>query len=256
MMTQEKPYPRFSHLHEVLDGAASLQRVIREAEEALLQPGLIESDRSLLESALTITRERLARVHAMLSRSDAIPVQMPEGEWTEDAPGLPVVAGAAATAVGFGGRGMLDDERAVLQDLARLGRSLQLGDLSSVAQRLSDQRPSVRAAALRVLVLHWRLPDYADQAIWMLASDEESDCRRAAALSLGSLFAGSRDARVGSELAAALTRLNEEDEVQWACWYALHELDGGDTGERPLPDARFKMPEREAGDLLSRYRRD
>lgn len=253
MVVRFSPIPRFSHLHEVLDGAARLQRVIREAEESLLQPGLVESDREMLESALAASRERLERVHRLLTSSEGPAVQPQFEARSEDAPGLPVVSAGPGGPPTMSALPDLDDERLVLKDLESLGRSLKVDERAAVERRLFDPRANVRAAALRVLVLHWRLEAYADQAVWTLASDDEADCRRAAALSLGSLYEGTRDERVGRELTAAMARPEEEDEVRWACWYALHELDGRDPVQRPLPEPRFSpVPER-GNDLLRRY---
>jgi hypothetical protein len=106
---------------------------------------------------------------------------------------------------------------------------------------------------MKVLALHWRLRDYADRVCWVLASDEDVDCRRAAALCLASLYEGTRDAVIGAELVMALSRHGEEEGVRWACYHALRAVDGRHDARSPRSIGRFEPADADAS-LLARYR--
>lgn len=249
MQPSASPEPRYDHLLEVLDGAAALHMAIRQAEEALLDPDLHGDDRSLLASALDASRERFERVVAILRR--------PEGEVVEalapddDDAGPPserdlLEAGRAAE------EGSDEAERFAARAIDRLGRSLDVETRGTVETFLGHASPLLRASALKVLALHWRLRDYTERALWFLASDDEPDCRRAAALSLGSLYRDTRDRAIGRELAAVVNRVEEEPDVRWASYHALADLDGGKNLARPLPIDDFDPKRLDAG-LIARY---
>src|SRR5881409_2382328 len=68
MKPQAPLHPRYNHLLEVLDGAASLRMAILQAEEALMEPDLSGEDQSLLESVLDASRDRMDRVASALEQ--------------------------------------------------------------------------------------------------------------------------------------------------------------------------------------------
>ncbi len=240
--------PRYCHLLEVLDGAASLHAAIRNAEAALRDQDLDPRERSLLESVLEVSRERQEHVRAIL----AAPGEVPDrtlGDREEDAAdetGL-VEAGRAARS------GDEDAERYVCRALDRIARSMDTSARDAVESFLAHDAPALRASAMKVLAMHWRLAEYTDRILWTLACDEESECRRVAALCLGSLFEGTRDRGIGRELAGMVAAGDEEPDVRWASYWALLAIDGAEAAVRPLPTEDFEVPRDADTDLLARY---
>src|SRR5262249_2423172 len=123
MMEPERAQPRYDHLLEVLDGAASLRMAIMQAEEALMEPDLTQEDRSLLETVLEASRERMERVASALQQPnlDAFEANPDEhGEigldWSERDL---VEAGRAAS------EGSTEAERQAARAIDRLGRSME-----------------------------------------------------------------------------------------------------------------------------------
>lgn len=249
MKSRKHDRPRYNHLLEVLDGAAALHMAIRNAECALKEIELTSDERSLLEEVLDASRERHARVAAILG--DRTGVDGPGPTETSPDPGdfsqhdLEDAARAAD-------EGSEEAERLAVKAIDRLGRSLKLDARASIETFLSHSSPMIRASAIKVLALHWRLRDYTDRVLWSLASDTEPECRRAAALALGSLYEGTRDREIGKELISALRREHEQD-VQWASYYALLIVDGTEEVDRPLPIHDFDAPHDVDPAILSRY---
>src|SRR4029453_3677160 len=62
MQPKREYAPRYNHLLEVLDGAASLRMAIDQAEMALAEPDLSKDDRAIFASVLEASRDRLIRV--------------------------------------------------------------------------------------------------------------------------------------------------------------------------------------------------
>jgi hypothetical protein len=251
MKPKPSPGPRYDHLLEVLDGAASLGMAIRQAENALREPDLADEDRSLLESVLDGSRERLSRIEASLRRpaSEGIETQADDDaaldrDWSEHDL---MEAGRAASA------GSPEAEHDAARAIDRIGRSLKQGSRSSIESFLAHPSPLLRAASMKVLALHWRLKDYTDRVLWSLACDQDADCRRAAALSLGSLYEGTKDSEIGRDLAAALGRENEDEDVRWASYYALLDLDGRSRVGRPLPFEGFDPVLQVDLEIVARY---
>lgn len=245
------PEPAYNHLVEVLDGAASLRMAICEAEEALGGSDVSEEERGLLEELIEASTERLERIEALLVKTEAEAVQSmsdrssdDDRDWTEREL---LEAGRMAD------EGSAEAEIEVARAIDRIGRSLKVGSAGAIEPFLSHSSPLLRASSLKVLALHWRLKDYADRALWSLASDGEPECRRAAALALGSLYEGSRDRSIGQELVSALERPDEQEDVRWASYFALLQLDGADDDTRPLPIRRFEPSRDVDRSILDRY---
>jgi len=239
--------PRYNHLLEVLDGAASLHMAIRYAEAALLDPGLGTHERSMLESALEISRERHERVRDVLNGRMALRVC--EGDGADDSQaGCHEEHRGAEQAVSdhelraaakAADDGTEESEAVAVQVLDVVARSLKLEAHDSIEPLLAHASPALRASAIKVLALHWRMDEYTDRVIWSLVSDADPECRRVAALALASLFEGTADRMVGRELVRALRREDEEPEVRWASYWALLAVDGADANSRPLPVEDF-----------------
>lgn len=254
-MTPQSPLqPRYNHLLEVLDGAASLRMAILQAEEALMEPDLSGEDRSLLESVLDVSRDRLDRVASALEQPNLEAfeaVQSEPGdverEWSEREL---LEAGKAAS------DGSDEAERDAARAIDRLGRSMKTSARACIETFLSHSSAPLRAASMKVLALHWRLREYTGRVLWSLASDNDPDCRRAAALCLGSLYEGTRDHEIGHELVEALTRANEEEDVRWASYYALLDLDGRLPSPRPLPIHEFDLDRDVDPEMLTTYGAD
>ena len=243
--------PRYNHLLEVLDGAASLRMAIAQAEMALAEPGLGERDRALFASVLEVSHERLVRVDAVLRNRGAEGIESlargdaePEGEWA---------AGDLREADRAAREGSDAAEQRAARAIDRIGRSLKTGVSQAIDPFLQHPSALLRAAAMKVLVLHWRMRGYTDRVLWALACDEDSDCRRAAALSLGSLYEGTRDLAMGRELVSTLTRKTEAEDVRWASYHALLDLDGHGQDKRPLPTDPFDPVRDVDPGILSRY---
>jgi len=248
MRTDRKLEPRYSHLFEVLDGAAALHMAIRRAEEALLDPDLDGDDRALLESVLEASRERHARISAILRKKGGA------AEWAHEVDDGPELSERDLLAAGRAAEtGSEEAEIEALRGLDRLARGLRIQARQSVETFLAHSSPLLRASAIKVLALHWRLVQYVEPVLWTLTSDEEPECRRAAALALGSLYEGTRDRQVGQELVVALSREGEEPDVRWAAYYALLIVDGADAHQGPLPVADFDAARETDPYLLARY---
>jgi len=244
--------PRYSHLLEVLDGAASLHVAIRQAEEALLEADLSDDERSLLASVLEASREKHERIASVLQEGNAEVVEArfaesDDAEWSEHE-----LAEAARAAEA----GSEQAERDAARAIDRLGRSLRLTARGSIEEFLSHTSALLRAASMKVLALHWRLTDYTDRVLWTLASDPDPDCRRAAALCLGSMYEGTRDGQIGRDLVSALTRADEEEDVRWASYHALLDLDGRAPRPRPLPIHDFDPTRDVDPQILAQYGAD
>jgi hypothetical protein len=250
--TLESFTPRYSHLLEVLDGACALRMAIRQAEEALMEPELDSEDRALLESVLEASRERFARVTAALQKPDRNGVEMLVHE--ESGPESVISERELLEVARAAEEGSEDAERDAVRAIDRLGRSLRLSTRGCLEGLLSHASPLVRATTLKVLALHWRLRDYTDRVLWALSSESEPDCRRAAALCLGSLYEGTRDSEIGRELVAVMSSDSEEEDVRWASYYALLDVDGRGLDGRPLPIQEFRWPQDADADLVNRYR--
>lgn len=250
-MDASEPAPRYSHLLEVMDGAASLAMAIRQAEVALMDPSLGTEDRELLEAALDASRERFVHVMALLARSDREGVELSRaavhGGGVEMTPEELREAGEAAE------EGSTTAEHVAVRAIDRVGRALDLDAREVLEGFLTHASPLLRAGSMKVLVLHWRLAEYSDRVCWALASDEDVDCRRAAALCLGSLHEGSRDPDIGAELVAALLREGEEEGVRWACYLALQAIDGRPDAVSAASIGRFESADADE-ELLARYR--
>jgi len=252
MRTEAPLQPGYNHLLEVLDGAASLRMAILQAEDALMESDLDAENRSLLESVLEASRERMGRVASALEQPnleafEAAPPEPDEREWSDHEL---VEAGRAAR------EGSDEAERDAARAIDRLGRSMKISSRACIETFLSHESAPLRAAAMKVLALHWRLRDYTGRVLWSLASDGDPDCRRAAALCLGSLYEATRDHEIGHELVTALTRADEEEDVRWACYYALLDLDGRQRTPRPLPVREFRLPRDVDPDILATYGAD
>jgi len=243
------PDPRYSHLLEVLDGAASLHVAIRQAEEALIDGDLGEEERSLLASVLDASREKHERIASVLQDGDAEVVEARFGDSDNPAWSEHDLAEAARAAEA----GSDEAEREAARAIDRLGRSLRLSARSSIEEFLSHTSALLRASSMKVLALHWRLREYTDRVLWTLASDPDPDCRRAAALCLGSMYEGTRDQQIGRDLVAALTRANEEEDVRWASYHALLDLDGRAPRPRPLPIHDFDPTRDVDPEIITRY---
>jgi hypothetical protein len=154
------------------------------------------------------------------------------------------------------GEGSEEAERDAVRAIDRMGRSLMLSTRGCIEGFLGHASPLVRATALKVLALHWRLRDYTDRVLWSLSSESEPDCRRAAALCLGSLYEGTRDSEIGGELVDVMSSDSEEEDVRWASYYALLDVDGRGLDGRPLPTCEFRWPQDTDPALVGRYRRN
>jgi len=241
--------PRYCHLLEVLDGAASLQSAIRHAESALMEPALDPEERDLLESVLEVSRDRLARVGAILQSPDQV-LDRTEPDDHDDG----ILTGRQLREAGrSAGEGSQEAETGVIRALDRLARSMDTSGRHQVEPFLSHACPALRASAMKVLVLHWRMSEYTDHVLWTLISDGEAECRRVAALCLGSLYEGSANPDIGRELARSLTRPEEEQDVLWAACWALMAVDGVGQSGRPLPIRDFDPARDIDRALLGRY---
>lgn len=250
-MAASNPAPRYSHLLEVMDGAASLAMAIRQAEGALMEPSLGAEDRDLLEAALEASRERFAHVMALLERSDREGVELSKAVvhagGVEMTPEELLEAGEAAE------EGSTTAEHVAVRAIDRVGRALDLKAREVLESFLTHTSPLLRAGSMKVLALHWRLAEYSDRVCWALASDDDVDCRRAAALCLGSLHEGTRDHEIGAELVAAMLRDGEEEGVRWACYHALLSIDGRQDSISAAGIGRFEPADADQA-LLARYR--
>jgi len=247
-------HPRYDHLLEVLDGAASLRMAILQAEEALMEQDLTGEDRTLLESVLEASRERMDRVISALEQPNLEAIESDpehqaevEREWSDREL---QEAGRAAR------EGSNDAEREAARAIDRLGRSMKMSARTCIESFLSHPSAPLRAASMKVLALHWRLKEYSSRVLWSLASDTDPDCRRAAALCLGSLYEGTRDQEIGRELVMAMTRADEEEDVRWASYYALLEIEGRPRDNRPLPIHEFNLPRDVDPELMASYGAD
>ncbi|HET6373336.1 MAG TPA: HEAT repeat domain-containing protein [Candidatus Polarisedimenticolia bacterium] len=250
-MSQRSPEPRYRHLLEVLDGAASLGMAIRHAETVLTHPDLGEEDRQTLESVLAASRLRMAHLRVVLESGGTGAVELTTGEPPEDAREWTerelLEAGRQI------GEDSEDTEHETAKAIERLGRSQKMSARGTIESFLAHPSPLLRAASLKVLALHWRLRDYTERVLWTLTADTDPDCRRAAALCLGSLYEGTRDKEIGKELVAALTREGEEEDVRWASYYALLDVEGTQEATRPLPVDGFHWPTDADQELIARY---
>jgi hypothetical protein len=251
-MTGQDGAARYSHLLEVMDGAAALAMAIRQAEAALMEPGLGGEDRELLEAALEASRRRFEHVIALLARSEREAVDL-SGSLVHGG-GVDLTPEELLDAARAAEEGSSTAEHVAVRAIDRVGRSFDLGSREILEGFLSHGSPLLRAGSMKVLALHWRLPEYSDRVCWSLASDEDVDCRRAAALCLGSLYEGTRDPAIGAELVSALQREGEEEGVRWACYLALRALDGGAEPLPPSTVGSFEPGDADE-DLLQRYRR-
>ena len=264
MKSERTRRPRYNHLLEVLDGAASLHMAIRYAEAALLDPELGSRERSMLESALEISRERHERVREVLTGRmgsddhsgeadhDATAAHAHASDDDEEAP-TAVSEQELRAAARAAGDGSEESEAVAVQALDLLARSLKLETHDSIEPLLAHSSPTLRASAIKVLALHWRMVEYTDRVIWSLVSDADPECRRVAALALASLYEGTADRMIGRELVRALKREDEEPEVQWASYYALLALEGTDAKSRPLPVEDFDPAVHVDAGLTERY---
>ena len=243
--------PAYNHLLEMMDGAASLAMAIRQAEGALDDPDLGEEDRRVLELALEASRERFEHVMSVLGRSAGQAFEL--GAWGPHGEPPEMTAGELADAGRAAEEGSTTAEHLAVRAIDRMGRSLAIDARGVLEGFLSHPSPLLRAGALKVLALHWRLGEYADRVCWTLASDEDVDCRRAAALCLASLYEGTRDRAIGAELVSALRRDGEEEGVRWACYHALLALDGKRPRPSPRGIGRYEPGEADQA-LLARYR--
>jgi hypothetical protein len=250
-MTGRDGAPRYSHLLEVMDGAAALAMAIRQAEAALMEPELCEEDRELLEVALEASRERFEHVVALLARSDREGVELSRN--LAHGGGVDLTSEELLEAARAAEEGSSTAEHVAVRAIDRVGRSFDMGAREILESFLSHASPLLRAGAMKVLALHWRLPEYADRVCWSLASDDDVDCRRAAALCLASLYEGTRDAAIGAELVSALSREGEEEGVRWACYQALRALDGCADLLSAASVGSFEWDDADE-DLLERYR--
>lgn len=251
MQPKREYAPRYNHLLEVLDGAASLRMAIDQAEMALAEPDLSKDDRAIFASVLEASRDRLIRVDAVLRHRGAEGIEAlaaadtePDGDW---------VVADLREADRAAREGSGEAERRAARAIDRIGRSLKTGASEVIDPFLQHPSALLRAAAMKVLVLHWRLHEYTDRVLWALACDEDSDCRRAAALCLGSLYEGTRDLTMGRELVSTLTRVSEPEDVRWASYHALLDLDGRRQDERPLPTDQFDPARDVDPEILDRY---
>ena len=231
---------------------------IRYAEAALADPELGRRERSLLESALEISRERHERVRAVLTGRMAGEEGTDAAEASrvgDDAPeeGHPVLSQELREAARAADDGSEESEAVAVQALDSLARSLRLEAHDSVEPLLGHSSPALRASAIKVLALHWRMDEYTDRVIWSLVSDDDPECRRVAALALASLYEGTADRVIGRELVRALRREDEEPEVRWASYYALLAIDGADAKKRPLPVEDFDPSVHVDARLTRRY---
>lgn len=241
--------PGYSHLLELLDRAASLKRAIGQAEIVMSSQGLTDDERSALEPALEASRERLAQIVSALQADEGEAVEISVGdmaagspEWSEQD------LLEASRAVGHGSE---EAEREVARAIESIGRSLRLGARDSIESFLTHPSPLLRAASMKVLTLHWRLREYTDRVLWSLVADTEPDCRRAAALCLGRLYEGTHDAEIGRELASVLSKEGEEEDIRWASYYALLDLEGKERRLRRVGD--FRVPADVDRSLLEKY---
>lgn len=241
--------PGYSHLLELLDRAASLRRAIGQAESVLHCQELTDDERSALEPALESSRERLAQIVSALQADEGEAVEISVGEiaaaspeWSEQ----DLLEASRAME-----HGCEEAEREVARAIESIGRSLRLSARDSIETFLTHHSPLLRAASMKVLTLHWRLREYTDRVLWSLVADTEPDCRRAAALCLGRLYEGTRDEEIGRELASVLSKESEEEDIRWASYYALLDLEGLERRQRRLGD--FKMPPDVDRSLLEKY---
>ena len=246
--------PRYSHLLELLDRAASLRRGIQQAEDVLGDCELSQEEKDMLCSVLEASRERLVQITSALQvdKAEAVeviaePAPAEARQWSEHE--LLEVSTTVAD-------GSQETEREVVNAIENLGRSLKLSARSSIETFLSHPSSLLRATSMKVLALHWRLRDYTDRVLWSLEADVEPDCRRAAALCLGSLYEGTRDREIGHELAAVLEKEDEEQDIRWASYYALLDVEGRKPRRRPLPTDEFSVSRDVDPKILAKYRRD
>ena len=243
--------PRYNHLLEVLDGAASLRMAIAHAETALRDPDLAAEERGLFASVLEASRERLVRLDAVLRNRGAEGIEALAGY--EPGAGAEWAAADLREADRAAREGSDAAERRAARAIDRIGRSLHTGAADAIDPFLQHPSALLRAAAMKVLVLHWRMRGYTERVLWALACDEDPDCRRAAALSLGSLYEGTGDRLMGRELISTLNRGTEAEDVRWASYHALLDLDGHGKEKRPLPTEPFD-PDRDVDPtILSKY---
>jgi hypothetical protein len=233
---------------------------IRYAESALLDPDLGGRERSLLESALEISRERHERVREVLTgrmgsagpSAGADPGTTAAAHEEQEAP-VAVSEADLRVAARAADDGSEESEAVAVQALDLLARSLKLEAHDSIEPLLAHSSPALRASAIKVLALHWRMAEYTDRVIWSLVSDADAECRRVAALALASLYEGTADRMIGRELVRALKREDEEPEVRWASYYALLAIDGADAQQRPLPVEDFDPSVHVDDGLTERY---
>ncbi len=244
--------PRYSHLLELLDKAASLRRGIMQAEDVLGDEDLAPEEREMLRSVLEASRERLAQITSVLQADKDEAVEVTTGpdsaearEWTDREL---LDAGTVA-------EGSEETEREVADAIQLIGRSLRLSSRSSIERFLSHPCSLLRATSMKVLALHWRLREYTDRVLWSLEADAEPDCRRAAALCLGSLYEGTRNREIGHELAAVLDREDEEEDIRCASYYALLDVEGRKSRPTPLLTGEFRIAKDVDRRLLAKYRR-
>ncbi len=268
MKSERTRRPRYNHLLEVLDGAASLHMAIRYAEAALLDPDLGGRERSMLESALEISRERHERVREVLTGRmsgddreqsgvgaghDAAAAHAAHPSRDDERAQHAVSEQDLRAAARAADDGSEESEQVAVQALDLLARSLKLEAHDSIEPLLAHSSPALRASAIKVLALHWRMAEYTDRVIWSLVSDADPECRRVAALALASLYEGTADRLIGRELVRALKREDEEPEVRWASYYALLALEGTDAKSRPLPVEDFDPSIHVDAGLTERY---
>jgi hypothetical protein len=117
---------------------------------------------------------------------------------------------------------------------------------------ISNQSPQVRAAAVEVLTIRWRIADYRPLCEYVLRYDENADVRAVAARGLGAILAHSRDKDALRQLLETVRDPDEARVVRYAAYLAALEVAGAAPlrGEKVRFNLRRDVDWRLVNDLL------
>ncbi len=121
------------------------------------------------------------------------------------------------------GKFAAEDIPAVLRCFADAFRMEAEADIEAL---VTHDAPEVRAAAVEVLALHWRIAEYRSLCEYLLRYDEDAGVRSAAARGLGVLLSHTRDKMALRQLLEAARDPSEARRVRQATYLAALDVIG------------------------------
>ncbi len=148
--------------------------------------------------------------------------------------------------------GRIDDA-----DIPAVLRCFADGFLTEAAEDIEDlvlnTSPEVRAAALEVLTVRWRIADYRPLCEYVLRYDVNAGVRAMAARGLGAILAQTRDKGALRQLLETLRDPDEDRVVRYAAYVAALEVAGAAprSGVKERFNLRRDVDWKLVGDLLA-----